>query len=49
LKIPLNLPLEKGEIKMKNFFNFPSFLKRGERGDFIYAKKVKQKNLLYIL
>jgi len=24
LKIPLNLPFEKGEIKMKNFFNFPS-------------------------
>jgi hypothetical protein len=27
LKIPFNLLLEKGEIKMKNFFNFPSFLK----------------------
>jgi hypothetical protein len=28
------------------FFYFPSFLKIG---DFIYVKKIKQKNLLYIL
>jgi len=49
---PLSLTLSHAGERGKNkshyfpFFNFPSFLKMG---DFIYVKKVKQKNLLYIL
>jgi hypothetical protein len=34
LKIPLNLPFKNGEIKIKNFFNFPSpFDGKGGRGE----------------
>jgi hypothetical protein len=45
LKIPLNLPLEKGEIKMKIFFN--SFFKEG-RWKILFMQKSKEKNLLHI-
>jgi len=44
---PLSFPLSHAGERGKNkshyfpFFNFPSFLKMG---DFIYVKKVKQKN-----
>jgi len=41
LKIPLNLPFEKGEIKTKIFL-IPLFFQRGAGGDF--CKKEKQKN-----
>ena len=42
-KIPLCLLLENGEIKIKNFFNSPLFLKLGT-GRFCATKKSKDIN-----
>jgi len=52
LSLPLSHVVEREKNKNKSlcilFFNSPLF-KRGARGDFINARKVKKKNLLYIL
>jgi len=37
-QIPLYLPLEKGEIKIKNFFLIPLFLKEGN-GEILCKKE----------